>query len=197
MPVSFTLIDPLAAASAVFLENAYNRASLGGLLVPHKILLVGQWRTGHAPAPTPDVPQLLLSSDHAASLYGSGSMLHIMAIAAFAGCRNVPVYALPVVAGGGATAATGTINPAITTVTAGTISLYIAGKRVAVGVAAGATEDDICDAIAAAINARVELPVTADSDSTSVVLTAKWAGATGNDIDLSQDLADGEADLEP
>ena len=197
MSIGFKLIDPNAAASAVFLEQEYLRASLGGLLVPHKLLLVGQWRTGQTPAPTPNVPQLLLSADHAATLYGLGSPLHIMAIAAFAGCRNVPVYALPITAGGGAVAATGTINPTLTTVTAGTLSLYIAGKRVQVGVAATDTEEDICDAVAAAINAMTELPVTATSESTDVKLDAKWAGLSGNDIDIAFDLVDGEADQEP
>ena len=195
--ISFKLVDPNAAASAVFLEQEYLRASLGGLLVPHKLLLVGQWRTGQTPAPTPNVPQLLLSADHAATLYGLGSPLHIMAIAAFAGCRNVPVYALPITAGGGAVAATGTINPTLTTVTAGTLSLYIAGKRVQVGVAATDTEEDICDAIAAAVNAMTELPVIATSESTDVKLDAKWAGLSGNDIDIAFDLVDGEADQEP
>jgi len=195
MSVPFTLVDPLAAASAVFLEQEYQRNSLGGLIIPQRILLLGQYNAGKTP--TDNVPQLLLSEGDAANRYGLGSMLHIMYRAVAAGARGVPIYACPIPAAGGAAASVGSIVPTLGTVTAGTISLYIAGHRVAVPVAAGADTDAVVSAIADAINARTELPVAADDDSLQVNLTCKWAGLSGDDIDIAFDLGDGEAALEP
>jgi len=70
MSVPFTLVDPLAAASAVFLEQEYQRNSLGGLIIPQRILLLGQYNAGKTP--TDNVPQLLLSEGDAATATGWG-----------------------------------------------------------------------------------------------------------------------------
>lgn len=195
MSIGFKLIDPTAAASAVFLEQEYQRGSLGGLVIPQKILLLGQYNAGKTP--TDDVAQLLLSPDHAATLYGLGSMLHIMALAAFAGARNVPVYTCPIADDGAAAAAEGDITVNGTATGPGTLSLYIAGKRVPVYVRTGDTDDEIAEAIADAISAKTELPVTALAESGVVTLTAKWKGATGNDITILTDLCVGEAECRP
>jgi phage tail sheath gpL-like len=194
MPVTFDYVPANAKASGIFVEQKARRGSLGGLLIPHKIGLLGQYNAGKTP--TDNVAQLLVDADDAATRYGLGSMLHIMAKAAFAGAGIVPVYAIPLADGAG-TPATADCTVAVTTVTAGTISLYIAGRRVQVAVTAGQTADQIATAIRAAVNADTHLPVTATGATNHFILTARWDGTTGNGIRIQQDLADGESLLEP
>ena len=193
MAVGFTLVPSNAIASAVFVEQYNKRAGLSGLVIPQKILLIGNFLA--AKSPTPNVARLITSADEAASIYGNGSMLHIMAMHAFAGAGTVPVYALPVAAGTGS--ATDTITVSGTASTAGTLALYIAGMRVAVSIVSGAVASAVATAIAAAINAKVELPVTAAADSAIVTLTAKWAGLTGNNINVVQNLNSGDVEQSP
>lgn len=187
--ISFSLVDPLAAASGVFVEQQAIRGSLGSSIIPQRILLIGQYNSGKTP--TEDVAQVVLSPDDAANRYGLGSLLHLMAVAAFKGCGSVPVYACPV--GDGVGQATGTINIAVTTALAGEISLYIAGKRIPVEVSAGADVSTIEAAIVAAINADPNLPVTAAADSGDILVTAKWVGLSGNGITIETNLQVGDA----
>jgi phage tail sheath gpL-like len=193
MAVGFTLVPSNAVASAVFVEQYNKRAGLSGLVIPQKILLIGNYLSSKTP--TPNVARLITSADEAASVYGNGSMLHIMAMHAFAGSGLVPVYALPVAAGTGSP--TGTITVTGTSGTAGTLALYIAGMRVAVTVTASLSASDTATAIAAAINAKVELPVTATALSGVVTCTAKWAGLTGNNINIAQNLNTGDLEQSP
>lgn len=197
MSVTFDFVPANAAAPGVFVEQKAVRGGLGGLIIPQKILIIGQYNTGKTPED--DVPKLLTGgADQAADLYGLGSMLHIMAMAADKGRGIVPLYALPVADAGGAIAATGQITVTGTATGSGTISLYIAGKLVRVSVAKDDTYDVIAEAIADAITADVTLPVSAAADSGDVNLTSKWKGLSANGIDIDQDLGgDVEAANEP
>jgi len=194
MGVTFDYVPANAKAPGIFIEQKPVRGSLGSLLIPHKIALLGQYNAGKTP--TDNVAQLLTDADDAATRYGLGSMLHIMAKAAFSGAGIVPVYAVPLADGAG-TPAAADCTVAVTTVTAGTISLYIAGRRVTVAVTAGLTADQIATAIRAAVNADTHLPVAATGGTNHFILTARWDGTTGNDIRIQQDLADGESLQEP
>ncbi|MEX2334727.1 MAG: phage tail sheath subtilisin-like domain-containing protein, partial [Pseudohongiella sp.] len=74
------------------------------------------------------------------------------------------------------------------------LALYIAGYRIWVSMSAGDSTADVATAMAAAINANDQVPVTAAVDATNtsqVNLTCRWGGATGNDIDL-RDSSKGE-----
>jgi len=195
MSVSFNLVDPTARASAVFVEEQAVRGSLGGLVIPQKILVIGQYNAGM----TPDdgVAQRILSREDGATRYGYGSLLDLQLQAAFKGAGSVPVYALPLADDGGSVVAAGTINVTGPATGAGVIALYIAGKRVPVAVASGDDAATIETAITAAINADPTLPVEAVEDSAEIVVTAKWKGASGNQITIEQDLAPGDAVAEP
>ncbi len=192
--IGFDYVPANAKAPGIFVEQKAVRGSLGSLLIPHKIALLGQYNTGKTP--TDNVAQLLTDPDDAATRYGLGSMLHIMAKAAFAGSGIVPVYAIPLADGAGV-AASSDMTVGVTTVTAGTISLYIGGRRVPVAVTAGQTADQIATAIRAAINADTHLPVAATGATNHVINTCRWKGVTGNGIRIQQDLANGESLQEP
>lgn len=194
--IDFGLIPASAVASGVFVEQEAVRTGVGGLRLPQKIALFGQYNSGKTP--TNYTPRLLASPDEAAVLYGPGSMLHLMAIKAFAGSRAVPVYAVPIPdATSGQVKADGTILVAGPATSRGTISLFIAGQKVTVSVTSGDSAATVAAAIKAAIDAAVYLPVVATINTATVTLTAKWAGESGNGITIKQDLDIGDANLEP
>jgi phage tail sheath gpL-like len=97
----------------------------------------------------------------------------------------------------GAAASTGDITVAGTAGSNGILSIYIAGRRVRVTVTEDDTATAIATAIAAAINADLDLPVTATSDTGTVTLTAKWLGASGDQITVRLNVVDGDEDEVP
>lgn len=191
MSIGFTLVPSSAAASAVFVEQENVRRGVGASL-QHKVLLVGQFNTGFTP--TANVPQLLQDVADAQTRYGRGSMLAIMAEKAFAsGAVGYDVYALPVADNGSGVDATGTIAISGTATGSGTLALTVAGVEVDVAVATGATATAIGDALEAAINANLDLPVTAANVTGTVTLTAKNAGTVGNQIRMYLNRTTGDA----
>ncbi|WP_324002503.1 phage tail sheath subtilisin-like domain-containing protein [Aeromonas dhakensis] len=121
----------------------------------------------------------------AAGLVGAGSQLAAM-VAAY---RNVDsfgeLWLIDVPEPSAGTAATATITVTGTAISAGVVSLYIAGKRVQAGVSASAAATAVASSIKAAIDADTSLPVTAAVSAGVVTVTAKWKGLTGNDINIT------------
>lgn len=182
MAVGFKLTPSSAAASAVFVEQQNVRRGVGAALT-HRVLLVGQYNTGSSP--TDNEPQQLLSVADAQSRYGRGSMLAVMADAAFrSGGIGYEVFALPVADAGAAVAASGDIAVTGTATASGTLALTIAGEEVDVAVSVDDTATDVGDAIEAAINAKLDLPVTAANTTGTVAVTARFAGEAGNQISM-------------
>jgi phage tail sheath gpL-like len=194
MSVSFSAVPSNAVASGVFIEQEYKRTGPAGP-IPQRVAVLGQYNTGKTP--TNNQAQAITSADEAASLYGRGSMLHRMARRLFAGigAGTVLVDAVPLAPGVGTAAGTITVTGSSTS--AGTLALYVGGERVAVAIANSTTEDDIAAAIAAAINANLDLPVTAGVVDNVVTLTARHAGLAGNQITVRKDIQSGDAGLEP
>lgn len=178
----------IAAAVGASVQNVQFRAT--AQVVPRKILIIGTPTTVGADTGT---PTRVLSGADAAAQFGSGSMLHRLCAAAFAGSQGVETWAIPQSEAGGAADATKTITVAVASNEAGTIPLYIAGDRVAVTTTAAQADADIATAIAAAVNAEADLPVTAAAALAVVTLTAKSAGPWGNDISVRSALLAGES----
>lgn len=196
--ITFNTVPANAAASAVFVEQEAKRASLGGLVIPQRIALLGQYNTGKTPTDNQAVN--VTSKAQADGLFGQGSMLSLMVEAALRGSRTVPIDAFPIPDEGGAVAASGKISVSVTTVTAGTLAVYIAGKRVAVAVSAGQSDSEIASAIVDAINAKADLPVTAQVNGTNnyeADLTCRWKGASGNGITIKTNLESSDAENAP
>ncbi|ELY2553000.1 phage tail sheath subtilisin-like domain-containing protein [Cronobacter sakazakii] len=80
--------------------------------------------------------------------------------------------------------ATGKLTITGTAQASGTLSLYISTSRVQAAVVTGDEPATVATALAAAINASADLPVTATADAGVVALTARHKGLTGNDIPL-------------
>ena len=203
MPViTFNSVPNNALASGIFIEQQPGPVNVARLNLPEAIALLGQVTGGKTPAW--NLPQLLLSPADAVTYYGAGSQLHVMANAAFAGCGSVPVYAFPLQDGAGAAAA-GTIAVTGPATSAGTISLYIAGKLVQVTVTNGDSANTIAGNITAAINAANlyagapagSLPASASGATSPVTVTCRWKGITGNSITMAQDLGPTDKSQEP
>jgi len=153
--------------------------------VTQRALLIGQKMT--AGTATPDVPVQCQSVSEAKSLCGQGSILAQMAQTYRANDPFGELWLLPVADAGGAVAATGSVNSTNAATAPGTLYLYIAGMLVTLALTGSQTANQIATALAAAINAVNDLPVTAVVDGVTlskVNLTAKNLGVCGNDIDI-------------
>ena len=126
--------------------------------------------------------QQISSTDQAKTLFGVGSMLARMVEKYRKADPFGDLYAIAVADNGAGVAATGTISLTGPATASGTLALTIAGQPVKVGVASGDTATAVATALAAAINALSDLPVTATSAAGVVTLNARWKGDTGNDI---------------
>lgn len=190
----FTQIPANLRLPGVVVEFDPSRATTGTPAISHKLLVIGQrLSTGAVLA---GVPTLISADDQAEQAWGRGSMLAEMVKALRKANRYIELYGIAVDEDGDGVAATGSIGFAGPATAAGTLALYIGGKRVRVGVASGATAAQIATATIAAINADTTLPVTAavDGGNTALVnLTCRWKGATGNDIDLRLNYYTGES----
>ncbi len=186
-----TLRIPFVAVE--FDASAANRGS-GDL--KYVALLIGQ-KTDAGQAEADTLVKLNSPAD-AALAGGLGSLLHRMAIGWFASNRGTELWAGVLEDDGGGAAAEGTItvtdeDPSVPNAQeAGTIALYVGGVRLAVGVQIGDTISEIGDAIEAAINAREDLPVTAENAAGTVTVTFKHKGETGNGYDLRANYNPGE-----
>ncbi len=183
MPVSFNSIPADWRMPLYWVEVDPSQAGFPVNRMPS--LLVGTMLdTGSA---TPDVPIPCGSLADARALTGYGSMLDNMAEIFFRNNFAQEMWLLPVVEASGGVKASGTITVTDPPTQAGTLALYVAGRRVQIGVAADDTENDVALSIIAEINADPSMPVVATSpgtDSPVVTLTCKWNGVEGNDIDV-------------
>ena len=190
--ITFSQVPSNAAASGVFVEQEAVARQVSSPVLEHKLLIFGQYNSGKSP--TDDVAQLILNKEDAWTRYGRGSLLAAMYEAAFAALGGiVPIYAMPLADDGSAVVATGTVVVTGTATETGTLAIYVGGKRIAVAVTSGDDATTVGDSIAAAINADLDLPVTAANVTGTVTFTVRWGGAAGNQIRLEVNLADTDA----
>lgn len=128
----------------------------------------------------------------AKALFGQGSHLHLMVRALLANDPQAELYAIPVADNGSGTAAVGSIQATAAATASGTISLYVAGQLVSVGVTSGDSVNTLAASIAAAINDNADLPVTASASTDTVTVTCRHKGTLGNEIDMRVNYRVGE-----
>ena len=180
MAVAFDQVPRTIRIPGVYIEVAAGQSS--GAPVPFRSLVIGQRLASGAV--DEGIPRLMATAADAAADFGAGSMIQSM-VAAFR--RQNPLGELWGIAlddAAGATQATVTVTVTAAATGGGTISLYIAGRLVSVGISGVAT----VAAVAAAINAAVTslgalLPVTSGVVLGVVTLTARNAGAA-SDLDV-------------
>lgn len=142
-------------------------------------------------------PQQITSSQQAASLFGDGSPIHMIARILFPfsgdGVGGVPVYVYPQAKAAGATAKLLKIVPTGVATANVTHYLKVAGRDgidgtfYEVNISLGDNSAQICQKIEDAVNNLYGSPVTADADSYETILTSKWKGLTAEGLSVTVD----------
>lgn len=168
MPLFWVEVDPSMAG--------YPRSRLISLLI-------GTMNTTGSTA-IHDVPVPVSSIADAQAMFGFGSMLDGMVQFFMSNNFAQELWVLPIQEATAGVSATGTIVVATPAAQAGTLPVYIAGRRVQVFVAAAEPIATTATNIAAAINADPAMPVVAVAVTGTITLTCKWKGVEGNGIDI-------------
>ena len=190
-------VDQSAIARVVGIGTQFQDLRNGGVLfLPQQIAVVGQGNTANTYATT---PVQFTSALAVATAYGFGSPLHKAVEQLFPangdGVGSIPVTVYPVQAGGSAVAATGEI------VATGTATRQITGTIRVGGVESlefviptGTAAAAIGAILNTAISGVLDVPVTSATNAggDGVDLTAKWAGISGNDLQI--EILDAAAD---
>lgn len=181
MTVNFNQIPSNIRVPLSYIEIDASNASQN-LQRNTRILVIGQrLSTGTVAA---GIPTLITSYSQAVSSFGQGSMLANMFKTLFDNNPYTEKWCVAVDDNGSGTAASGTITMVGTATAAGTINLYIGGVLVQAAVATSDTVTTQATAIAAAINANTDLPVTASPSAGVVTVTYRHKGLVGNTLDM-------------
>jgi len=148
-----------------------------------KVLLIGQCLAAGTVAAL--VPTDIYSSDDAATFFGPGSVLHLMAQAAIKANGYAYITCIALDDAGAGVAATGTIVLATNATAPGVARIWIGNQKVEAAVNTGDTPTVIGAALVAAAAAIPSLPVTIVNTADSLAFTAKNKGVLGNQILLS------------
>lgn len=192
--VSFNQIPVDIRTPGQYIEIDNSKAVQGLPTQDRKLLVLGQRLTTGTVAE--GVPTRVLNADQAEEYFGRGSMLAAMIKAAKAVNESTDLWAVALDDNGAGVTASGQIDIGGTVTGAGTLNLYIAGELVQVAVAAAEANNTTAAAVAAAITAKTDLPVTAavnGVDDTIVDLTARHKGESGNAIDVRTNYFMGES----
>lgn len=177
----------------VRVEFDASRASTGTPAISHKLLVMGQRLSTGTVAQA--IPTRVTNDGTAEDAFGRGSMLAEMLKAARKANPYIELWGIALDEAVAGVKAAGKLSVTTTGTSAGTLNIYIGGRRVRVAVAAAATATAIATSIIAAINADTTLPVTAIVNAVNayeVDLTCRWKGETGNNIDLRLNHYTGE-----
>lgn len=191
MSITFNAIPGSVRVPGSYVEIDNARALRGLSDWPARVLLLGQRLTSGQVAA--GVPTRLFDVGMARQAFGRGSLLANMAEAWFRTTAPTELWALALDDVGGGAQATGTIAVGGAATAAGTIALYVGARRFEIPVFAAQSNNAIAINIAAAINANLDLAATASATLSSVTVTARHRGETGNAIDLRHSHQAGEA----
>jgi phage tail sheath gpL-like len=189
-------VEASAVARVLGIETQFVDLRAGAVqFLPQQIAILGQGATLSAGYPL--TPYQITSAAQAAARYGFGSPIHLAALQLFpvtgGGVGSIPVWVYPLNDDGAGAIATGTITPSGAAGVAATYYVRAAGILSApFTLAAGDNVATICDKIVAAINAVLDQPIIAADGTTDVDITAKWDGASGNDITVEVLDSNGE-----
>jgi phage tail sheath gpL-like len=184
---SFTQIPSGIETPFIAIEFNGVKSATGVAVKQRRLLIVGQrLNTGTIPALQ---PKQVTDANTGSVYFGKGSMLHRMLQEAFKQNTFTETWAVALDDLGGGTQATGALQVTGPATGAGTLAVYIGGRKISTAVAAGASASTIAAALKAAIDLDDELLVTATVSTDTVTLTARHKGLNGNDIDLRANYA--------
>lgn len=191
MTISFNSIPVNLRVPGAYIEVDPSQATQGSTPMPHKVLAIGQMLdTGRA---TAGEAELITRSTQGASLFGRGSQLAAMLDVFKQANAFTDCYAVGITDSDAGTAATRDVTVGSEPSGAGTLYLYIGGRRMSIGVAADDAAADVASAIAQAVNDDADGFVTAAAADAVVTLTAKHAGVDAGEIDVRHSYYQGES----
>lgn len=189
MPVGNTGISPSYKVPRYIAKIVFGAGSVSAGSGRLRCLLVGMKTSAGSMVADQDILRVT-SMDEVNAYAGPGSQLARMALKAFS-VPSLELYIAAVTEPGAGTA--GTVTCVLTgTVAAGTLRFRLAGTSVAVNVSATMSLDDVGTAVAAAFNAKTDLPATCayNTGTDTLTWTLKNKGASGRDWILYFDPTD-------
>ncbi|MEM7507627.1 MAG: phage tail sheath C-terminal domain-containing protein [Pseudomonadota bacterium] len=188
MSISFNEIPRDRREPGNFIEIDPTLALRGLQGLPHKSLIMGQrLATGETPA-----GELVLITDpeQAAKAFGRGSMAHMMCVNYRRANESTELWAIGIDDAGTGVTAVKRVTIGKTQAGedfgSGTLSLWVGGRLIRVGVSSADTPAEVAaNIVAEATNPELAAVLTIDDTfQVQINVTAKHAGALGNDIDV-------------
>lgn len=180
MAISFNDIPDTIRVPLAYIEFDNSGALTGTAAVPYKLLVLGQQNADATASPL--TPVRITSADQAGDMFGRGSMLHNMFRLIKGANSYLETWALPARDNSAGKKAAGTVTLTGRATASGTLYLYIDGQAVSCAVTADEELSAAATRLAAAVNAKTSLPVTAAAAEGVVTLTCRWPGETGNTL---------------
>lgn len=182
-----TAVDASAVARVLGIQTIYKNLRGGNItFLPQRIAVIGQGSTASTYSTT---KAQVTSAYQVGVTYGFGSPLHLAALQLLPangdGVGSIPVTVYPLDDDGSGVAAAGDITPSGAQTEAA--SYVVKANNIsseAFVISVGDTVATIVTAMTAAINASLNMPITATDSTTTVDITSKWAGVSANDIVL-------------
>lgn len=185
-PISFNEVPENVRVPWAYVEFDNSRANQGPFLLEYTILVIAQRLSSGTVAEL--VPTKVTRAEQGAQYFGQGSMAHNMLERLFENGRFNEVWVIAQDDDGAGVKAAGSILFGGAPTAAGTLNVYIAGRRVRISVTTSDTAADIASNLVDEItNNHPGLPVTAavnGGNAEQVDITAKNAGEVGNGIDV-------------
>lgn len=179
MSISIPTVPLSTRKPGTYIAISTAAARLGLPVSADKLLLIGtQLATATA---TAEVLVQVFSAGQAQLLFGSGSPLALVVEALLDQSPYLSeVWCCPQDEDGAAAAASASLSTAISSLTAGTLTLYVGNRTVRVAITADDLVADIAAAISAALDADANMPFSTAVVSPACNLTAKAKGTGGN-----------------
>ena len=188
MTIGFSQIPLLVYVPGVYTEVDTSRAVRGVGIQPHEVLIIGQMTGTVAPADTV-IP--IDSHFDAQVLFGTGSNVASM-VKAYKQVDTLTPMSVIGIADGAGTKAAGAIAVTGTATETRELAIYVAGVRASAAIVTGDVAATVETKILNALQAVADqLPVVVTA-TTDVVLTARNAGSTGNQIAIGHSQLPGE-----
>lgn len=180
-----TAVDASAVARVLGIQtNFVDLRGANTVFLPQRVVILGQ---GNTTAVYSTDKLQVTSAQQVAQTYGFGSPLHLAAKMLFPvngdGVGTIPVTVYPLVDNASSVASSGAITPSgAQTEQASYVVKINEISSEAFVIAVGDSIATITSKIAQAINAVLDMPVTASENGAAVSLTSKWKGTSANDI---------------
>lgn len=158
---------------------------------PIKVLVVGNKTSAGSAAV--NTRTLIASKDDARTQFGAGSELFMLCQAALKVFPTVTLYGLVVTESAGALGTRDLVFGGGPATSAGTVEVWVGGRRTVAAIAVGDTATVVGASVAAAINAMTDWPVTAANAAGTVTVSSKNKGPRANFIKVRSLMTGGAA----